>query len=266
MIIINWLNIIRSVLNTNQGFVMCVLTACYVFCTVWIILDNRGERKVRLNREIVDKIYIPLGEDLKRLKAGIQVFENLGPGKSLPWRWETLKENYIAYALPKKEKIFDDLENFTLRVRKYQNLGRQRGGRLVEVVTEEEKKKVSQLGSRGPWSLWFEGKIGGKYYKVDLFKLLFWDHTLAQDKERFIEKTPDIANEELTECKVVLGGTSESKLTENDFEEMNTSIRKNSEDCKLQQLVKEARALYQDAEFIENKIDKLIEKTSKEIS
>lgn len=229
-------------LNANQGFIMSVLTACYVLCTLWIILDNRKERKIHLNREIVGKIYIPLNKDLGKLKSNLEDFE------LPPWRWESLKESYIAYELP--ERIFNDLQDFTLRLRRYENLQKQLQERLFKIVEEEEKKKVSQLGSKGIWSVCFEGKVGGKTCRVTLLKLLFWDETFDQYIERFIKETPDLANEKISGRFVVLN-SSKTELTKEDFEQTNISIRKRiNENHELQQLAEQGRTLCREAQSV----------------
>ena len=43
-------------LNVNQGFVLCILTACYVIFTGWIILEMRRERKERNQPNVIARI------------------------------------------------------------------------------------------------------------------------------------------------------------------------------------------------------------------
>lgn len=43
-------------LNTNQGFVLCILTACYVVFTGWIILEMRRERRERNQPNVIARI------------------------------------------------------------------------------------------------------------------------------------------------------------------------------------------------------------------
>jgi len=136
---------------------------------------------------------------------------------------------------------------------------------VIEIATEEARKKILQLKPGDVWNLYREEIIGGKLYKTDLFNLLFWDETLSQNRERFIKKHPDIANKKINGGKFILN-PSEIKLTIKDFEEINASIRTRvNKDYELQELMKEGRNLYKQAERVGNSINELIEKTSKKI-
>ncbi|HEB13590.1 MAG TPA: hypothetical protein ENI13_01270 [candidate division CPR3 bacterium] len=248
-------------LNNNQGFVMSLLTACYVFFTLWIILGNRKERRTHLDRELVNRICNPLIGDFKRTKLYIEDFRI----SDLPWKWESLKnkERYLSYRLPKR--IFDGLEDFTSKLRRHQNLYRGLQGRLLETIEKEEKKKVPQLGSEGVWSVHFDGRIGGESCKITLLQLLFWNETFDQYKERLIRDNPILPNRKI-DGDFMVPNTS-TKLNKRDFEEINTSIKRAiGEDRELQQLINEGGTLYENAEVVENTLNKFVKRTLKKIS
>lgn len=140
------------------------------------------------------KVYNPLIKDLKGIKIDIEYFKS--PYHS-PWGWESLKEKQriLTYKLPRE--IFKNLEDFTLKFRRYENFRRQLEVKLIEMVGKEVKKRMSQLNQDSVWGAYFQGKIGGELCKIDLFQLLFWNETFDQHKDRFIEENPTLRNKKL---------------------------------------------------------------------
>jgi len=232
----------------NAG--VAIGTIAMAVATFVSIYSTKKEKDARLNREIVDKIYNPLVKDLKRIKLSIEYFKS--PSHS-SWQWENLKEEQAIFIYQLPREIFENVENFTSKFRRYQNLCKQLEVKLIELVEREEKKKVHQLGSEGVWSLCFHGKVGGKFCQVTLFQLLFWKETFDQYIERFIKENPNLPNRKVEGEFVVLN--TSTKLSKEDFEEINASIQKVvNEDSELQQLLNKGKDIYQDAKIIEKKV------------
>jgi len=243
----------------NAG--VAIGTIAMAVATFVSIYSSKKERDTQLNREIIDKIYNSLIKDLRKIKISIEYFKS--PSYS-PWNWENLKEEraILVYKLPRE--IFDNIENFTSKFRRYQNLCKQIEVKLIELVEREEKKKVCQLGSKGVWSVCFQGKVGGKFCEVTLFQLLFWNETFDQYIDRFIKENPNLPNRKAEGEFVVLN--TPTKLSKEDFEEINASIKKAvNEDSELHQLLNKSKDVYQNAEIIEKKLDIIAKDLSKKI-
>ena len=250
------MNLKDTLSSSMWNAAVAIGTIALAIATFISIYAFKKERRLRLNREIIDKVYSPLIKDLKGIKIDIEYFK--APYHS-PWRWESMKENQkvLVYRVPRE--IFDDLEGFTSKFRKYENLRRQLEVKLIEMVEREEKKKITQLGSEGVWGVCFHGRVGGKFCQVTLFELLFRDETFDQYIERFIEENPDLPNRKIEGDFTVLN--TSTKLSKRDFEEINISVKRaTDEDPGLQQLVNEGRALYENAEIVENTLNKIVKR------
>ncbi len=224
-----------------QG-VVSIATGALAIATFLSLRQTRKERDLRLNREITEKVYNPLHGDLGKIMKEAEKIELVSS-----WCWEEIrgKGSYLVCQIPKE--TWNKLEEFSVELRRYDDLRRKRWNSLNDVISGEirnykQKQEIKSYGFK------FYATMGGKSSPITLYELIFWDETLDQyvDKKK---KELGLLNSKEVEGHVETENSEGNNWSKEDFEKIDALVKHHiDKDSKLQELVAKSRSFWKSAE------------------
>ncbi len=161
-----------------------IITTLMVFFTYWSLKTLRKERKIQLNREIVEKIYNVLLQDLKTIFSSRKI-ENLESIHPKNWKWEEIKrkEPWISYQI--SQHLFKKLNKFSQKVKDYEKIRisfREEFEKFLtkivkskKILSEEELDRLEKVETITYW----EGE-GSTWKSVSIFELFFYNKNIYE--------------------------------------------------------------------------------------
>lgn len=251
-------------------------TAFLAFATYLTLRELRRDRKVKVNRQIKDKIYEVYLEDLRRIQDSVAVL-TLGPTPSpdsaskfissslpfgvqadVPWfcSWETIKEKYpfLTKKAKVKRKVKKDIEKLAEHCEKFKSSAITLRDSLFKIYREEETKEIPNLNSL-EW-IRFNSRLGGKY-SIRLLQLIFLDKTFDHWWSDRVKSNPYLSSGNIDgkfQAETI-------KLDKKTFEKIYNAIRQRIENNPdLGKFVEENRKIDKEAKSLEKSIRKICDK------
>lgn len=256
--------------------VIALGTAFLALITYLTLRKLRRDRKVKMNKEIKDKIYEVYLEDLRHIQDSVAVL-TLGPAPlsdsaskfispplpfgvqaDVPWfySWETIKEKYpfLTKKAKIKRKVKKDIEKLAEHCEKFKIPAITSRDSLFKIYREEETKKIPNLSSFE--YVQFNSRLGGKY-SIRLLQLIFLDKTFDQWWSDKVKNNSYLSSENI-DGKFQAEST---KLDKQTFEKIYNAIKQRIEDSPdLAKFVEENRKIYKEAKSLEKSIRRIRDK------
>ncbi len=178
---------LENILSSPMWSAGVPIGTIFLAFVTWLTLrELRKDRKVKVNREIKDKIYEPYLRELRHIKDSVGVLTLPTPTRSpngvqadIPWlsSLETIEEKYLFLAKKAKRKIKKDIEKLAEHCEKFKGFAMTAHDFLLKIYREEETKEIPNLTSF-EW-IQFNSRMGHKY-SISLSELIFLDKTFDQ--------------------------------------------------------------------------------------
>ena len=268
---------LENILSSSMWTVVIALGTAFLALIAYLTLRKpRRDRKVKMNKEIKDKIYEVYLEDLGHIQDSVAVL-TLGPTRlpdsaskfissslpfgwqaDVPWfcSWETIKEEYpfLTNKAKVKRKVKKHIEKLAEHCEKFKISAITSRDSLFKIYREEETKKIPNLSSL-EW-IQFNSRLGGKY-SIRLLQLIFLDKTFDQWWSDKVQNNPYLSSENID-------GKFEAqsiKLDKQTFEKIYNAIKQRIEDSPdLAKFVEENRKIYKEAKSLEKSIRRIRDK------
>ncbi len=219
-------------------------TLALAIATFSALRHAKEERQRSLNREIAEKVYKPLIDNLEKGMAKVEEFERFQR-----WIWSEVKKEVVANQL--SSSLWDELEHFSNNVLKY-NTHHGQYHELLDNVVNEKIERHNPEYSRHFRQIYFRLWIGGEAEQITFYKLIFQDKTLSQylsEKEEELGFSP-------IEKGVLIGGYPAEGWSKEDFEKILSSIKTHViGDPGLQRFIEETRTFYEKAKAIKERLE-----------
>lgn len=268
---------LENILSSSMWTVVIAIGTTFLALITYLTLRKlRRDRKVKINKEIKDKIYEVYLEDLRHIEDSVAVL-TLGPtllpdsaskfiSSSLPfgWQadvpwfcsWETIKEEYpfLTNKAKVKRKVKKDIEKLAEHCEKFKISAITSRDSLFKIYREEETKKIPNLSSLE--YVQFNSRLGGKY-SIRLLQLIFLDKTFDRWWSDKVKNNPYLSSENI-DGKFQAEST---KLDKQTFEKIYNAIEQRIEDSPdLAKFVEENRKIYKEAKSLEKSIRRIRDK------
>lgn len=255
---------LENILSSSMWSAGVAIGTIFLAFVTWLTLrELRKDRKVKVNREIKDKIYEPYLRELRHIKDSVGVLTLPTPTRSpngvqadIPWfsPSETIEEKYLFLAKKVKRKIKKDIEKLAEHCEKFKGFAMTAHDSLLKIYREEETKEIPSLTSF-EW-IQFNSRMGHKY-SISLSELIFLDKTFDQWWSDKVQNNPYLSSENI-DGKF----QAESiKLDKQTFEKIYNAIKQRIEDSPdLAKFAEENRKIYKEAKSLEKSIRRIRDK------
>jgi len=238
-----------------------IATLGVVILTYLSLQKMRRDRKIQLNRELIDKVYKVLLQDLKIILnlCRIETLASIYPSN---WKWIEIKEKepYVAYQIP--EKLYKKLNKFSEEVKNYEETLRTSFKEKFEdlltkiviskgILLKDTFEKVEDV-------MYFEG-VGTNYKAISIYQLFFHSKSLKE----FLEQ-----NELKGKFLMYFfnsQGRNRKDITEEDFNKIFKVVNNRKYIFKFlsHEEFQQITGLYRNAKSLKKEVEKMILKLAK---
>lgn len=226
------------------------LTIIGLIINLFSLYKGGRESQRKENRELVEKLYGPLKESMKKM-TDPKVHSNNYTDNILRryWKWPQLQTGNHYLAPKIDEKLRKGLEEFSNSYENYISLRQDHVPKLNCIIDEEIRKHV-EVSYSSPTDV----ECGIGQIRINLYDLVFARKNLDEYLEK---KEIDIGKAEL---QFLIRGIK-GHLDAEDFREIHSCIKRRLEgESEIQKLLEEADNIISQAKLLEKELERVINK------
>ena len=220
-----------------------LVTGTMAFLTYQSLQENRKQEKNKINREIIDKLCVPLLKGLNTLQALLELFyTNRFIYRENKWSWPTIDQSLLLYKLPLE--LINQIHDFDISLNEFitecdiqipelEKLVWQEINILAEKVVESTTlvniRNQGITNQRHEWRCFSSTEYPLKVETINIFELIFNKRKLEQSLK---DITFNIKKEDCLIASILV-----ERITRAQFEETLSKINKRIEETGLSKLI-----------------------------
>jgi len=258
-LILDVVNYFKSSLNPEHFWdaASAIANSFMVLMTFLLLKSTVKSERDRNRREFVGEIVAPVLVNLN----GVEEFLRSSPTSSIGrqtakdvWQWASIKSNVGSTIYRSDKTIIQEIDDYDLQLRKFDNLLTQQLGTLVAIIGEEFRKKMLPQVVIAPtpqgvqdvpffddiaYNAQCRMKLGGKDFIVMPLQLILFAMTFQEYLDT-LKQDPTIANTEITYQAFMIGGLPSADFNEEVYNDISLKLKERSlSDQNLKEFVSE---------------------------